>query len=74
MAGCLFFGLFLIEYPPIFLMGYWSWNGAIHKTLSGALIVLNLFITQYAVRRWGFFRHAPAVDGEKLREDGGPQV
>jgi hypothetical protein len=72
-TGALFFGLFFIEYPPIFLLGYWSWSGAIHKTLSGIIIVLNLFITQYMVRRWGFFRQAPKVDSGKAQEEV-PQV
>ena len=52
-------GLFFIEYPPIFLVGYWSWDGLVHKTLTGVLIALNLIITQYVVRRLGYFRSQP---------------
>jgi hypothetical protein len=54
-----FLGLFFIEYPPLFLAGYWSWGYWVHKILSGAFIVLNLLLTQFLVRRWGFFRHPP---------------
>lgn len=53
---CILVGLFFVEYPPIFLFGYWSWGALPHKVLSGVLIALNLLITQYAVRRLGFFR------------------
>lgn len=49
-------GLFFVEYPPIFLMGYWAWGAFIHKTLSGVLIAVNLLITQFAAKRLGFFR------------------
>jgi hypothetical protein len=59
----IFFGLFFIEYPPLFMLGYWAWPYTVgytaHKVLSGLFIVLNLGITQYAVRRWGFFQKAP---------------
>jgi hypothetical protein len=58
-------GLFFIEYPPIFLLGYWSWGALVHKTLSGILIVLNLLLAQYATKRLGF-RDAPKVSGEKM--------
>lgn len=54
-------GLFFLEYPPIFLVGYWSWGALVHKTLSGVLIGANLLITQYAVKRLGFFQRAPPV-------------
>jgi hypothetical protein len=71
VTASLFFGLFFIEYPPLFLVGYWSWTPTVafvaHKTISGVFIILNLFITQYAVRRWGFFRRAPSVEGEKTQ-------
>ena len=49
-------GLFFVEYPPIFLVGYWSWDGLVHKVLTGVLIGVNLIITQYAVRKLGYFR------------------
>ena len=48
-------GLFFVEYPPIFLIGYWTWGALVHKVLSGVLIALNLVITQVAVKRLGFF-------------------
>lgn len=67
-TAALFFGLFFVEYPPIFLLGYWSWSGAVHKILSGAIIVLNLFITQYMMRRWGFFRQVQKVNDENAQE------
>jgi hypothetical protein len=51
-------GLFFIEYPPIFLLGYWSWGALVHKTITGVLLAVNLVITQYAARRMGLFRRA----------------
>jgi hypothetical protein len=54
----IFVGLFLVEYPPIFLLGYWSWGAAAHKTLTGVLLVANLLLSQYAARRLGLFREA----------------
>jgi hypothetical protein len=72
VTASLFFGLFFIEYPPLFQLGYWAWPYTVgytaHKILSGLFIILNLGITQYAVRRWGFFQHAPKVDGEGVQE------
>lgn len=53
---CMYLGLFFLEYPPIFMVGYWSWGALVHKTLSGVLIALNLVITQYAVRKLGYFK------------------
>jgi hypothetical protein len=50
-------GLFFVEYPPIFLLGYWSWGALPHKVLSGVLVALNLLITQQATKRLGFFRN-----------------
>lgn len=48
-------------------MGYWAWPYTVgytaHKILSGLFIILNLGITQFAVRRWGFFRKADAATG-----------
>ncbi len=58
VALCILVGLFFVEYPPIFLVGYWAWGALVHKTLSGVFIVLNLLITQYATRRLGFFQSA----------------
>ena len=48
-------GLFFVEYPPIFLLGYWSWGALVHKTLTGVLLAVNLVITQYAAKRLGLF-------------------
>jgi hypothetical protein len=66
-----FFGLFFIEYPPLFQLGYWAWPYTVgytaHKILSGLFIILNLGITQYAVRRWGYFRGAPGTDAESAK-------
>ena len=63
ITGAIFFGLFFIEYPPLFTLGYWAWPYQVgftaHKIISGLFILLNLWITQYIVRRWGFFRRAP---------------
>jgi hypothetical protein len=47
----IFFGLFFVEYLPLFAVGYWSWGYWIHKVLSGIFIILNLAIAEYAVRR-----------------------
>jgi hypothetical protein len=54
-------GLFFIEYPPIFLLGYWSWGAFAHKALTGVLLAVNLLITQYAARRLGLFRSSEKV-------------
>lgn len=56
--------MFVIEYPPIFAVGYWGWGALVHKVLSGVLIAVNLVITQFLVRRLGFFR-APGVTNER---------
>jgi hypothetical protein len=74
VTASLFFGLFFIEYPPLFELGYWAWPYTVgytaHKILSGLFIILNLGITQYAVRRWGFFRGSSGEDAERVREIG----
>ncbi|MDG6925358.1 MAG: hypothetical protein JRN09_02270 [Nitrososphaerota archaeon] len=66
-----FFGLFFIEYPPLFMLGYWAWPYTVgytaHKVISGLFILLNLGITQYAVRRWRFFRRASDADRGQVR-------
>lgn len=56
----LYVGLFFVEYPPIFLLGYWSWGALAHKTLTGVLLAVNLVITQYAAKRLGLFGSAKA--------------
>ena len=72
VTGAIFFGLFFIEYPPLFALGYWAWPYQVgftaHKVISGLFILLNLGVTQYVVRRWGFFRRSP-----KTGEPGQPR-
>ena len=51
----LYVGLFFVEYPLIFMLGYWSWGGLVHKVISGVIIALNLVVTQYASKRLGLF-------------------
>jgi hypothetical protein len=53
-------GLFFVEYPPIFLLGYWSWDALVHKTITGVLLAVNLVVTQYVARRMGLFGKAQA--------------
>jgi len=65
---CILVGLFFVEYPPIFLIGYWSWGALAHKTLSGALIAVNLLITQYSVRRLGYFRSKELIEDDEARK------
>jgi hypothetical protein len=55
-------GLFFVEYPPIFILGYWSWGALVHKVITGVLIALNLVITQYAARRLGLFESVQKAD------------
>ena len=65
LAVSIFVGLFFVEYPPIFLLGYWSWGPVAHKALSGILLVVNLVAAQYAARRLGLFSHPVSNAGEK---------
>ena len=51
----IFIGLFFVEYPPIFVLGYWGWGALVHKTISGALLILNLVLAQYLAKRLGLF-------------------
>jgi hypothetical protein len=71
VTASVFVGLFFMEYPPIFLLGYWSWSGAAHKTLTGILLVSNLLLAQYAARRMGFFRAPPRAGGDGARNSEG---
>lgn len=50
VAAPVFFGLFFVEYLPLFLVGYWSWGYVVHKVLSGVFIVLNLGVAEFSVR------------------------
>jgi hypothetical protein len=63
LALSILVGLFFIEFPPLFLLGYWSWGPTIHKILTGAFLIANLVIAQFVTRRLGFLR----------RERGGSQ-
>jgi hypothetical protein len=58
----LYVGLFFVEYPPIFILGYWAWGGLVHKVITGVLIALNLVITQFAARRLGLFERDKKAD------------
>lgn len=49
-------GLFFLEYPPLFALGYWSWGATVHKTTTGAFLIINLVAAQLVARRLGFFR------------------
>ena len=59
-------GLFVVEYPPIFLLGYWSWGALVHKTITGVLLAVNLVITQYSAKRLGMFGSARRMDGRAV--------
>ena len=58
----IFLGLFFVEYPPLFFIGYWSWGGDVHKVISGFFLILNLIIADFARKRLGFVSGAPKVD------------
>jgi hypothetical protein len=64
----IYIGLFFVEYPLIFMLGYWSWGGLVHKIITGVLIALNLVITQYTSRRLSLFGGAQKA----TRAAGGP--
>ena len=51
VAAAVFVGLFFLEYPPIFIFGYWSWSGTVHKLITGLLLVVNLVACQFAAMR-----------------------
>jgi hypothetical protein len=51
VAAPVFFGLFFLEYPPLFIAGYWNWGGLVHKVLSGIFLLSNLAIAEFMVRR-----------------------
>lgn len=55
IAAAIYIGLFFVEYPPIFLVGYWSWGALVHKTLTGVLLAVNLVLAEIAVKRLGLF-------------------
>jgi len=53
VAAVIFLVLFFVEYPPLFLVGYWSWNGTVHKVLSGFFLILNLVVALQVRRKLG---------------------
>jgi len=63
-------GLFFIEYPPIFLLGYWSWGAFAHKALTGVLLAVNLVITERAAKRLGLFRDSREPPQGDRRQEG----
>jgi hypothetical protein len=69
LAVSILVGLFLIEYPPIFLLGYWSWSGLVHKTITGLLLVLNLVAAQYVTKRLSHLRDLPNVSHGEVPQD-----
>jgi hypothetical protein len=67
LALCVLVGLFFVEYPPLFLLGYWSWGATVHKTITGIFLIVNLILAQYATRRVGSFRASAMGDRKKSR-------
>jgi hypothetical protein len=65
-----YIGLFFVEYPPLFLLGYWTWGGLVHKTITGILLAVNLIITQYAAKRLGLFSRVEKVGNGKADSGG----
>jgi hypothetical protein len=61
LALSIFVGLFFAEYPPIFLLGYWTWGGFAHKVLSAVTLILNLLLAQYAAKRLRHFGDGATV-------------
>jgi len=53
VTAAVFLGLFFVEYPPLFLLGYWTWGALVHKTLSGAFLILNLVVGLQVWKRLG---------------------
>ena len=65
----IFLGLFFVEYPPLFLIGYWSWGGDVHKVISGFFLILNLVVAEFARKRAGFAsspQKADAISGNHI--------
>ena len=67
VCASVFLGLFFVEYPPLFLIGYWSWGPVVHKVLSGVFLVLNLAVALYAQRRVGVYRRVSNADDRSAR-------
>ena len=66
VALSIFVGLFFMEYPPMFLLGYWSWGPVVHKTITGALLILNLVLAQQAAKRLGLFEGGSKARAEAI--------
>lgn len=64
----IFLALFFVEYPPLFLLGYWTWSAFVHKTLSGVFLILNLVLAQYASGRLSRGPGGPAASTETGQE------
>ena len=62
VAAAAFLALFFVEYPPLFLVGYWSWSGDVHKVLSGFFLILNLVIALQVRRMLESSKRARALD------------
>ena len=74
VAAPIFFGLFFLEYPPLFLLGYWGWGGLVHKVLSGVFLILNLALAEFAVRRSrSKSKKIEGVDPTRERAGGGAE-
>jgi hypothetical protein len=69
LAVSILVGLFFVEYPPLFLLGYWSWGATAHKTITGVLLVANLLLAQYASKRMGFFHDSTIGRRKKSGRD-----
>jgi len=54
--------LFFVEYPPIFLLGYWTWGGFVHKVLSGVILIMNLLLAQFVAKRLRLFGDGATVE------------
>ncbi len=69
VALSIFVGLFFVEYPPIFLLGYWSWGALVHKTLTGILLILNLVLAQYSAKRLGLFQSKATIGPQEVEQN-----
>ncbi|MDA4132441.1 MAG: hypothetical protein OK454_04855 [Thaumarchaeota archaeon] len=61
----IFLSLFFIEYPPLFLAGYWSWGAFVHKVLSGVFLILNLVLADFARKRLGYVSGSPKANDKE---------
>ncbi len=68
IALAILVGLFFVEFPPLFLIGYWSWGATVHKILTGAFLIANLVIAQHVARRWGSIRDGRRPEGDRAQK------